>query len=117
MKTHIIINGNEVSSPFIKALLILGAIIVASLVTAVVIFILLPLIGVVVTLSVGFVVIFLVATIVSVAALVFVTFISAWLFGAAEFRIERTHSNKRDQYKKTTNGVRAQFFLMFVVFL
>ena len=95
MKTHIIINGQEVTSPFIKALLILGAILVASLVMAVVIFVLLPLIGVVVTLSVGFVVIFLVATIASVATLAFVTFISAWLFGAAEFRVEKTHSNKR----------------------
>jgi len=94
MKTHIIINGKEVTSPFIKALLILGAILVASLVMAVVIFVLLPLIGVVVTLSVGFVVIFLVATIASVATLAFVTFISAWLFGAAEFRVEKTHSNK-----------------------
>lgn len=97
MKTHIIINGKEVTSPFIKALLIIGAIVVAALVTAVVILVLLPLIGVVVTLSFGFVVIFFIATILTVATLAFVTFIVAWLFGAAEFRVERIHSKTRGQ--------------------
>ena len=96
MKTHIIINGSEVTSPFIKALLILGAIVVAALVMTVVIFVLLPFVGVVVTLSLGFVAIFIIATVVSVATLLFVTFISAWLFGAAEFRVERIHSKKHD---------------------
>ena len=95
MKTHIIINGREVTNPVTKGLLILGAIVVTALVMSVVIFILLPLIGVVVTVSVGFVVIFLIATIVSVATLAFVTFIIASLFGAAEFRFERNHSKKR----------------------
>ena len=95
MKTHIIINGKEVTSPFIKALLILGAIVVAALVMTVVILILLPFVGVVITLSLGFVVVFIIARIVSVATLTFVTFITAWLFGAAEFRIERIHSKKR----------------------
>jgi len=100
MKTHIIINGKEVTSPFFKALLIIGAIIVAALVTAVVILVLLPLIGVVATLSIGFVVIFLVATIASVAMLAFITFISAWLFGAAEFRIERIHRHNKSLNRK-----------------
>ena len=89
MNTRIIINGKEVTNPFTRALLILGAIIIAALVTAVVIFILLPLIGVAVTLSIGFIVIFVVATMASVASLVLVTIISSWLFGSAEFRIER----------------------------
>lgn len=99
MTTRIIINGKEVTNPFAKALLILGAIVVAALVTAVVIFVLLPIIGVAVTLSVGFVVIFIVATLVSVATLVLVTVISAWLFGAAEFRIERIHKHSNNDKK------------------
>lgn len=96
MKAHIIISGREVTNPFVKALLILGAIIVAALIMTVVIFILLPFVGVVVTLSLSFIGIFIIATVVSVATLLFVTFVSAWLFGAAEFRIERVHGKKRD---------------------
>ena len=94
MATKIILNGKEITNPFAKTLLIFGAIVVAAMVTAVVIFVLLPIIGVAVTLSVGFIVIFIVATIVSVATLALVTIISAWLFGAAEFRIERSHKRK-----------------------
>ena len=91
MNTRIIINGREVSNPFVRMLLILGAIVFAALVTAFVIFILLPIIGVAVTLSVGFIVIFIIAMMASVAALVLVTIISSWLFGSTEFRIERIH--------------------------
>ena len=91
MNTQIIINGKQVSNPFIRSLLILAAIITAALVTAVVIFILLPLIGVAVTLSVGFIAIFVVATMVSVVFLVLLTIISSWLFGSTEFRIVRIH--------------------------
>lgn len=91
MNTQIIINGKEVTSPFARFLFMLGAIIITALVTAVVIFVLLPLIGVAVTLSVGFILIFIVATMASVAALVLLTIISSWLFGSAEFRIERIH--------------------------
>jgi len=94
MTTRIIINGNELTNPLIKALLIFGAISVAALVTAVVIFVLLPFIGVAVTLSVGFVLIFIVATLVSIATLVLVAIISAWLFGASEFRIEKSLKRK-----------------------
>lgn len=94
MNTRIIINGKEVTSPSVKAFLILGAIIVAALVLAIVIFILFPIIGVAVSLSIGFIAIFIVAAIVSVATLALLTVIIAWLFGAAEFRIERVHKRK-----------------------
>lgn len=94
MNTRIIINGKEVTSPSAKALLILGAIIVAALVLAIVIFVLFPIIGVAVSLSIGFIAIFIVAAIVSVATLALLTVIIAWLFGAAEFRIERIHKRK-----------------------
>ena len=91
MNTRIIINGKEVCNPFIRFLLLLGAIIIAALVAAVVIFILLPLIGIAVTLSFGFIVIFIVAIMASVVSLLLVTIISSWLFGSTEFRIVRIH--------------------------
>lgn len=94
MHIRIVINGQEVTNPFAKALLVLGAIITAAVVAAVVIFVLFPLIGIAVTLSVGFIVVFVVAILVSVVALALVTVISAWLFGSTEFRIERIHRRK-----------------------
>ncbi len=91
MTTRIIINGKEVTNPFARVLLISGAIIVAALVTALVVFVLFPVIGIAVTLSVGIIAIFIVAIMMSVTALVLITVISSWLFGSAEFRIERFH--------------------------
>ncbi len=91
MTTRIIINGKEVTNPFARVLLISGAIIVAALVAALVIFVLFPVIGIAVTLSVGVIAIFIVAIMMSVTALVLITVISSWLFGSAEFRIERFH--------------------------
>ena len=94
MATRIIINGKEVTNPVTKTFLIFGAIIIAALVSAFVIFVLLPLIGVAVTLSVGFIIIFIVATIISVATLAFVSILLGWLFGEAEFRYEKTHKRR-----------------------
>lgn len=94
MNTQIIINGTQMTNPFARFIVILTAIIIAALAAAFVIFILLPLIGVAVTLSVGFIVILVLATMASVVALVLVTFISSWLFGSAEFRIERIHRRR-----------------------
>lgn len=91
MDTRIIINGKEVSNPIARYFLILGAIIFASLVAAVVIFILFPVIGIAVTLSFGLIVIFIIGTMASVVALVLVTIISSWLFGSTEFRVIRIH--------------------------
>lgn len=94
MNTRIIINGKEVTNPYLKFFLIFGAIIVVSLVAALVIFVLFPIIGIAVTLSVGFVLILIAAMVVSIATLALVAIISAWLFGAAELRIERVHKRK-----------------------
>lgn len=91
MNTRIIINGKEVRNPVARYLLILGAIVFASLVAAVVIFILFPVIGIAVTLSFGLIVIFIIGTMASVVALVLVTIISSWLFGSTEFRVVRIH--------------------------
>ncbi|MCK4704993.1 MAG: hypothetical protein KAT90_05900 [Gammaproteobacteria bacterium] len=94
MTTRIIINGKEVTNPFSRALLILSAILITALVTAVVIFILLPLIGIAVTLSISFVLIFIVAAIVSVMSLALMMSISGKFFGTTDFRIERIHRRK-----------------------
>jgi len=91
MSTRILINGEEVTNPFLKTIFILGSIIIAALVTAAVIFILLPIIGVAITLSFGFVVIFIVASVVSIVVLSFTVALLAWLFGIGEFRFENTH--------------------------
>lgn len=89
MNTHIIINGREVTNPVARFLLILGTVVVASLVIAVVLLVLLPLIGVAVTLSLGFILIFVIAIMAAVAALVLITVVSSWLFGSAELRVSR----------------------------
>ena len=91
MAIRIVINDQEVTSPFVKFLLVLGGIIIAAIVTAIVIFILFPIIGIAVTLSVGFIGVFIVATMISVITLALVTVVSAWLFGSTELRIERFH--------------------------
>ena len=94
MTTRIIINGKEVTNPFTRGLLILSAVLVTALVSAIVIFILLPIIGIAVTLSVGFILIFVAASIVSMVALALMTVISSRYFGTTEFRIERIHRRK-----------------------
>ena len=94
MATKILINGREVTNPFLKAFLVLGAIITVAIVAAVVIFILLPIIGVAVTLSAGFVLIFIAAIFVGIATLAFVTALLAMLFGGMEFRIEKSRRNR-----------------------
>ncbi len=91
MNTRIIINGKEVTNPLTRGLLILGAIIFAALVAAVVIFILLPVIGIAVTLSFGFIMIFVIAILASVVSLALATIVSSWLFGSTEFRVVRIH--------------------------
>lgn len=96
MSARIIINGKEVTNPFVKSSLIIGALIAAAIVIALVIFVLLPIIGIAVTLSIGFIVIFIIATVVGAATLVLLTIISAWLFGSAEFRIEKKHPKYDD---------------------
>lgn len=94
MATRIILNGKEVTNPLTWALLILSAILITALVTAIVIFILLPIIGIAVTLSVGFILIFVVASIVSMVSLALITVISSKYFGTTEFRIERIRKRK-----------------------
>ena len=44
MTIRIVINGNEVTNPFTKAFLVFGAVIVAAITTALVIFVLFPII-------------------------------------------------------------------------
>lgn len=90
MATQILINGKEVTNPFAKTFLVFGVILTVAFVMAIVLFVLLPIIGVAVTLSAGVVAIFIVATIVAVAMLAFITAMLGLLFGAMEFRVERS---------------------------
>ena len=95
MVSRILINGEEVTNPFLKTILIFGAIVVAALVAAAVIFILLPVIGVAITLSVGFVFIFIIASVISIVVLAMAVVLLAWLFGIGEFRFENTHKRHK----------------------
>lgn len=101
MATRIVINDKEITNPYIKALLILGAILVAALVAVIVIFVLLPIIGIAVTLSMGLIAVFIIATLVSAATLALIMVIAAWLFGAAEFRFGGSH--KRGETNESDN--------------
>ena len=94
MTIRIVINGNEVTNPFAKAFLVFGAVIVAAISTALVIFVLFPIIGIAVTLSAGFIVICIVAIIVGITTLAFGTVMLGLLFGVMEFRLEHTRKKK-----------------------
>jgi len=93
MTIRIVINGNEITNPFAKTFLILGAVLVSAIITALVIFVLFPIIGIAVTLSFGFIVICIVATAAGIAILAFATVMLGLLFGVMEFRLE--HTGKR----------------------
>jgi len=60
-------------------------------VTAVVVFVLLPLIGVVLTLSTGVAAILLVAAMFGISTLIFSAAIVAWCFGPAEIHFKKQH--------------------------
>lgn len=94
MTTYVVINGSEVTNPTAKATLAFGAILIAALITAIFVFVLLPLVGVVVTLSAGFFAVFIVATIVGITALVLGTVVFGWLFGPTEYQVGKTHKRK-----------------------
>lgn len=89
MTTQVVINGKEITNPAAKISLAFGAILIASLIIALIVFVLLPLIGITVTLSVGFVAIFTIATLIGMTILLFGTLIFGWLFGPTKLRIEK----------------------------
>lgn len=94
MTTHVIINGKEITNPAAKAALAFLAILITALITAVIVFIFLPLVGIAVTLLIGFAAIFIAALLAGITTLVLSTTVFNWLFGPAEFRIERTDKRK-----------------------
>lgn len=94
MTTRIVINGKEVTNPVAKAGLILGLVLIASLISVVVVFVLLPVAGIVITLSLGFVVVFIAAIIAGFATLVLTTAVFGRIFGTREFRIEKIYKRK-----------------------
>ena len=91
MTTRIVINGKEITHPVAKAGLMFGFSLVASLFSAIIIFVLLPLVGIAITLSIGFFVVFIVAIITGIIILVLSMTVFSWIFGSTGFRIEKTH--------------------------
>lgn len=96
MTIRIVVNGNEITNPFAKVFLILGAVLVSAVITALVIFVLFPIIGIAVTLSFGFIIICVVATSAGIAILAFATVILGLLFGVMEFRLEQSAKRRSD---------------------
>ena len=94
MTTRVIINGREIKNPIIKAVLAFGFILIASLISLVVIFVLLPVAGIVITLSVGFVVVFIAAIIAGFVALILTTVVFGRFFGSTDFKIEKINKRK-----------------------
>ncbi len=93
MAMRIVVNGSEITNPFVKGGIVFAAIAASAIITAVVIFVLLPIIGIAVTLSLGFIAICIIATLVGIGVLAFVTVLLNLLFGVMEFRLE--HSRRR----------------------
>ena len=89
MSTQVIINGKEITNPAAKASLVLGAILIAALITALIVFVLLPLVGVAVTLSVGLVAILFIASLIGIVSLLFGATLFGWLFGPMQFRFKK----------------------------
>ena len=94
MTTQVVINGKEVTNPVAKTALAFGAILIVTLITTVIVFVLLPLVGIVVTLTIGFIAVFIVAIIAGITTLALSVAVFGWLFGPTEFRIEKTHKRK-----------------------
>lgn len=94
MTTHIVINGKEITNPIAKAALVVGAILIAALITVVIVFVLLPVVGIAITLTIGFVAVFFVAILAGIATLLLSTAVFGWMFGPTEFRIKTTHIRK-----------------------
>lgn len=94
MTTQVVINGKEVTNPIAKATFVFGAILIAALITAVVVFVLLPIIGIAVTLSAGLVAISIVAIIAGIATLITGVALFAWFFGPAELRVKKSRNSK-----------------------
>lgn len=71
MPLHVIWNGKEVKNPLLKYSIAIGPIAVAATVTALVVFVLLPLIGVVVSLTIGLAALFAAAAITAAVTAIF----------------------------------------------
>lgn len=94
MAMRMVLNGREVRSPAAKFGITFAATLGAALMTAVVVFFLLPLIGIAVTLSVSLVVIVLVATVSGIVSLVLWSFLFALLVGPVEFFVDKMRHRK-----------------------
>lgn len=91
MALRIVINDREVTNPLVKFALIFGAILVAGMVIAAVVFILLPLVGITVVASVTFVLIVVAGTVSAAFVLALFTIIYSIIKGSFNLSVERRH--------------------------
>ena len=93
MTVRIVINEREITNPLVKFSLMLGAMLVAGLVIAAVVFILLPLAGITVVASVTFVLVIVAGTLIAAFVLGLGTILYAIIKGSLNLSVERHHRN------------------------
>lgn len=94
MTTRIVINEKEITNPIVKLGLAFGLILMASLLSVIIVFVILPVIGIVITLSFGIAAVFLATLIAGITTLVLSSTVFGWLFGSTHFSFEKTHKKK-----------------------
>lgn len=89
MTFRIVINEREVTNPLVKFSLLLGAMLVAGLVIAAVVFILLPLVGITVVASVTFVLVVVAGTMIAAFVFALFTILYSIIKGSFNLSVER----------------------------
>jgi len=89
MAMHVLFNEREITNPVAKFFMVFFALAVAGLITAGVVFVLLPLLGVTVVVTVSFVLAIVAAAIVGAFVLIIVAFIYSLIKGSLHVRVEK----------------------------
>ena len=91
MVMRIVINDKEITNPVAKFFLIFSAMVVVGLITAGVVFIILPLLGITVVVTVSFVLAIVIASIVGAFILFIITFIYTLIKGSLHVHVDKRH--------------------------
>lgn len=91
MTFRIVINEHEVTNPLVKFGLLLGAMLVAGLVIAAVVFILLPLVGITVVASVTFVLLVVAGTVIAAFVLALFAILYSIVRGSFHLSVDRRY--------------------------
>jgi membrane protein implicated in regulation of membrane protease activity len=100
MTFRIVINGHEVTNPFIKFSLVLGAMLVTGLVIAAVVFFLLPLLGITVVASITFVLVVVAGTVIAAFVLALFAILYAIIRGSFHLSVEQRQRKLPDRTRK-----------------